>query len=66
MNYSKQLFEDILGLSEVILSDTLNDEAWRVYNYLLDLYYLKFGVNLRLTELSVQDAIKQHNEVHGE
>lgn len=66
MNYnSKQLFEDILDRGTIILN-AFYEKDWRIYNYLLDLYYRKFGVNLRLTELSVINVIKKYNEVHGE
>lgn len=67
MNYSKELYQYILTFGVLIFDNHSNvKDSWNIYNYLLDLYYLKFGDNLRLTDSNIKDVIKNYNEIHGE
>ena len=49
MKYSAEsLLHDIELYADLVLQYGFEDD-WVIYNYLIDLYYLKFGVNLRLS-----------------
>lgn len=65
MNYSKELYNDILIYGKNVL-DAFNENDWRMFNYLIDLYWLKFGENLRLSNFLVENVIRRYNEIHGE
>ena len=66
---AEQLLEDITVTGEVCLETPYDEDSmgcgWRIYNSLLDLYFLKFGMNLRLTNESVKETIRLWNEIHG-
>lgn len=69
MNYNaEQLLEDIIKEIDWIMSvHECIPGNWhiRCIEYMIDLYWCKFGINLRLTNLKVGDFIRWYHEIYG-
>lgn len=71
MNYNaKQLLQDILEQIDWVILCTnivkIEKIEYRHICYMIDLYWHKFGINLRLTNQKVGDFISRCHEIYGE